>query len=139
MSRWNEAWQPLFERFGKLNGMWPTRGWTWDNRFNCVTSSFTVEQEKAARAAVAELFVEQWSASTIARAPAALREVAERTGGVRSGQVVLATATTAGLTGFGLWWPWGDGETISLRVGMLEADPAKEPYNKFRDLFGVTF
>jgi len=136
MTRWNEGWQPLFDRLTKLKSMWPTRGWTWDNRFNSVTSSFTVEQEKDARTAVAELFVEQWSSSTIARAPAPLREIAERTGGVRSGQVVLSTATLVGVTGFGLWWPWGDGETISLRVGLIEPDPAREPYVKFRDLFG---
>jgi hypothetical protein len=136
---WNDAWQPLFESLGRMKGSWPTRGWSWDPRLSCVTSSFTTEQEPAARTATKMALQNEWNAQTIVRAPQQLRDVVERCGGVRQGQLVLSTGPINGLMVFGLWWPWGDGETTSLRVGLADVDPNREPYGKFRDVFNVTF
>jgi hypothetical protein len=136
---WNDAWQPLFESLGRMKASWPTRGWSWDPRLLCVTSSFTTEQEPAARGATKMALQNEWNAQTIVRAPQQLRDVVERCGGVRQGQLVLSTGPINGLMVFGLWWPWGDGETTSLRVGLADVDPNREPYGKFRDVFNVTF
>jgi hypothetical protein len=135
---WNDAWQPLFDSLGRMKMAWPTRGWSWDPRLSCITSSFTTEQEPQARAATQMALQNEWTPQTIARGPAQLRDVVERCGGVRQGQLVLSTGPTSGLLLFGLWWPWGDAETVSLRVGLADVDPNKEPSNRFRDLFGVT-
>lgn len=136
---WNDAWQPLFESLGRMKASWPTRGWSWDPRLLCVTSSFTTEQEPAARTAVKIALQNEWNAQTIVRAPQQLRDVVERCGGVRQGQLVLSTGPINALMVFGLWWPWGDGETTSLRIGLADVDPNKEPYGRFRDVFNVTF
>lgn len=136
---WNEAWQPLFESLARLKAAWPTRGFSWDSRLSCITSSFTTEQEPQARTACKLALQNEWSATTIIRAPQLLRDVVERCGGIRHGQTVLSTGPVNGLMVFGLWWPWGDGETTSLRVGLADVDPNKEPYIRFRDVFGVTF
>jgi hypothetical protein len=37
-----------------------------------------------------------------------------------------------------LWWPWGDGTTTSLRIGLADVDPASSRYARFRDVFGVS-
>lgn len=136
---WNDAWQPLFEGLGRMKGSWPTRGWSWDPRLLCVTSSFTTEQEPAAKKATQLSLQNEWSSATIARGPQQLRDVVERAGGIRQGQIVLSTGPVNGLLVYGLWWPWGDAETISLRVGLADVDPNREPYIRFRDVFGVTF
>jgi hypothetical protein len=136
---WNDAWQPLFDGLGRMKSAWPTRGWSWDPRLLCVTSSFTVEQEPQARKATQISLQNEWSSSTIARGPQQLRDVVERAGGIRQGQIVLSTGPVNGLLVYGLWWPWGDAETISLRVGLADVDPNREPYLRFRDVFGVTF
>jgi hypothetical protein len=39
---------------------------------------------------------------------------------------------------YGLWWPWGDGMTISLRVGIAGVDESHDLMNKLREVFGVT-
>jgi hypothetical protein len=135
---WNDAWQPLFDSLTRMRGSWPTRGWSWDPRLQCCTSSFTTEQEPAARTATAMALTTEYTSATIIRAPQALRDVADRAGGVRVGQLVLSCGPVAGLIVYGLWWPWGDGETVSLRVGLADADPQREPSLKFRDVFGVT-
>jgi hypothetical protein len=105
----------------------------------CITSSFTTEQEPQARKATQITLQNEWTASTLARAPQHLRDVVERAGGIRQGQLALSTGPINGLLVYGLWWPWGDGETVSLRVGLADVDPNREPYNRFRDVFGVTF
>lgn len=136
---WNDAWQPVFDSLARMKAGWPTRGWSWDPRLNCCTSSFTTEQEPAARRATQLALQQEWTSSTIVRAPQQLRDVVERSGGIRAGQLALSTGPISGLMVFGLWWPWGDAETVSLRVGLCDVDPAKDPFNRFRDVFGVSF
>ncbi|HVJ89462.1 MAG TPA: hypothetical protein VM580_06630 [Labilithrix sp.] len=136
---WNDAWQPVFDSLGRMRACWPTRGWSWDPRLLCVTSSFTTEQEPAARTATQMALQNEWTTATLVRAPQLLREVVDRAGGIRQGQLALSTGPINGLLVYGLWWPWGDGETVSLRVGLADVDPNREPYIRFRDVFGVTF
>ena len=133
------AWKPLLDRFQKLKATWPARAWSWDSRLVCITSSFAVELESKARACALEALPLEYTAATLQRASSDLRRVAERTGGLRMGQMLLTTRDPTPSVAFGLWWPWGDGETVSLRVGLADVDPNKEPYNRFRDVFGVTF
>jgi hypothetical protein len=133
-----EAWQNLYNVLQTFRGQWPARGWSWDSRLFCASSSFSTENEQRARAAVLGSFTVQWSSSSIGKAPTQLRELAERSGGIRSGQLLVATAAQGMPIAFGLWWPWGDGEMISMRVGLVDIDPGAEPYSKLRDIFGVT-
>lgn len=135
---WNEAWGPVFENLGRMRAAWPTRGWSWDSRLTCITSSFTVTQEPQARTATSFAMQQEWTSATIGRAPPQVRTVVERAGGVRQGQLVLSTGPVANLLLYGLWWPWGDNETVSLRVGLADVDPGRELYQRLRDLFGVT-
>lgn len=136
---WTDAWQPVFEGLARMKASWPTRGWSWDPRLLCVTSSFTSEQEPQARQATQLALQQEWNASTIVRGPQSLRDVVERSGGIRQGQLALSTGPVNGLLVYGLWWPWGDAETISLRVGLADVDPNREPSVRFRDVFGVSF
>jgi hypothetical protein len=135
---WNDAWQPVFEGLARMKASWPTRGWSWDPRLMCCTSSFTTEQEPAARAATQLGLQQEWNSATMARAPQPLRDVVERSGGIRQGQLALSTGPASGLLVYGLWWPWGDAETVSLRVGLADVDPNREPSMRFRDIFGVS-
>jgi len=129
----------MFEALGRMKASWPTRGWSWDPRLFCCTSSFTKEQEAEARSAVKLALPHEWTVATMNGAPPQLRESVDRAGGVRQGQVVLSSGPHHGLLVYGLWWPWGDGETTSLRVGLADVDPTREPSIRFRDVFGVTY
>jgi hypothetical protein len=131
------SWETVFEGLVKLRARWPVRGWSWDSRLVCVSSSFPMEVEDGARAAVREAFGESWTRDTLAKAPPRVKAVAERAGGMRSGQLLLASVDPGGALAFGLWWPWGDGMTISLRVGLADVDESSEVSAQFRGLFGV--
>src|SRR6476646_6893686 len=105
-----DPWQPLMERMKKLKETWPSRGWSWDGRMNTVSSSFSTEFEDKARLSAVSALPVQWISTTIGQAHARLRELCERTGGLRVGQILLAGEPVGGVVSFGLWWPWGDGE-----------------------------
>ena len=131
-------WQPLFDALAQMRDAWPKRGWSWDSRFDCVASSFTSTIETEARAAAAKALPTVWTHTNISSGPPLLRELAESSGGVRAGQLILTSVAPGGYTAYGLWWPWGDGVSISLRVGIVGVGAAREPSPSFRDLFHVT-
>jgi hypothetical protein len=128
--------KPLFESLARFRQGWPKRGWSWDGRLSCVASSFGVDIADEARAALKVGFPHSWTHRTIARAPAVLQQIAERTGGIRSDQVLFSTDPVAGIIAFGLWWPWGDDTTISYRIGV--AGGGYDIEEALRDTFGVT-
>lgn len=133
-------WEPLFEGLARVRSGWPSRGFSWDNRLVCVTSSFTGEFAGTAKAALGMVFSQTYTHKTVASAHSLVREVAETSGGVRANQLVFASAPEpqAGLLFYGLWWPWNDQETVSVRLGIAGLDANDEPYGRFRDVFNVS-
>lgn len=112
---------------GRVRKNWPTRGWSFDNRFMCLASTFRSDVAPQARSQIAQVLPTEWSEATLRLAPQPVRDIAARTGGVRSGQYlfthVIADPAQAGrasapVIAYGLWWPWEEGSTISIRVGL---------------------
>lgn len=129
---------PLLEALKRLRAGWPARGWSWDSRFSCLTSSFSADFEAKARAAALDALPAQFTATTLATAPPRLRETVERAGGLRSSQLAFGGGHQNGLYAFGLWWPWGDSMTISFRVGLCDLESNQDPYPRLRELFNVS-
>jgi hypothetical protein len=133
-----DPWATLFGAMKEIRGTWPSYGWSWDARVSCVTSSFSVELERRARSVAVIALTSEWTSSTIAQAPAHVREIAERAGGLRAGQMILSSASIGGaLFAYGLWWPWGDGMTTSVRIGLGGPGARQELLQRLRDVFGV--
>ena len=84
-----------------------------------------------------QVFPRGWTAKSLDAAPAELRALAERTGGLRAGQRLLAGDQLVCARLFGLWWPWSGGETITLRIGVLDLDATTDPLPRIRALFGA--
>jgi hypothetical protein len=126
----------LFAMLEQLKKAWIKGGWSWDSRFSCVASSFNVEMEAEARAVVLKFLGSEWNARTVANVPPPVREVVDATGGVRTDQRLFTGETSGRMLAYGLWWPWGDEITISLRVGLggyvLDPDMLR-----LREVFGT--
>jgi hypothetical protein len=137
MASVDDQWQELFQALERLKSTWPAKEWSYDRRLRCVASSFPTSQEAAARAAMGEVLPTSFSAATLAGAPEAVRKVAESCGGVRSSQLIFWGGAEGAPGAFGLWWPWGDGTTVSLRIGLHDLDLPKERYPRLRDVFGI--
>ena len=108
-------------------------------RVSCVASSFHVDLTQECHEALVRTLPDVYDYKTITKASPAVRQIAEQVGGVRSDQLIYTAPSEGRLVAYALWWPWGDAETVSLRVGLCDVDPAREPYNRFRDVFGVSF
>jgi len=140
-----DAWEALFGQLAELRRSWPTRAWTYDRRLRCVTCALTKADEPKDLATVAAVLPSSWTASTLAAAPPEVQAAVGACGGLRAGQSVswgtVSSADpnggTPGPAAFGLWWPWGDAVTISLRIGLHDIDLPKERYPKLRDVFGI--
>jgi hypothetical protein len=132
-----DRWQPLIDSLIRLRDSWPAPPWSWDNRFRTIASPFAHDLEPKARASAMHAFPRGWTAKSLDAAPQALRALAERTGGLRAGQRLLAGDEISGAGLYGLWWPWGGGETITLRIGIVDLDVAVDPFPRIRELFGA--
>ncbi len=118
MSSGASATDQLFERLNAFRADWPKKGWSWDYRFECVASSFHVDLTREAETALLRHLPAIFDHKTLASAPAHIQEVSEEVGGVRADQKIFTGDASGRLAAFGLWWPWGDETTISLRVGL---------------------
>jgi hypothetical protein len=94
-------------------------------RVQCVASTFDAEFAREARTLVQQLLPDIWTDRTLASAGAPYIEIARRTGDLRAGQLIFGTAPLGRLIPYGLWWPWENGQTISLRIGLERASPGE--------------
>jgi len=90
--------------------------WRWDSRFETALAEFLADNKDSVRAILGRCLGIAWDSSNIAKAPDAVRMIATRLGGLRSGQLLFASDSNQKAFVFGAWWPWGDGKTISIRV-----------------------
>jgi len=96
--------------------------WKWDHRFEAFLAEFSADNGEEFRAILERDFSNVWDSSNIREAPDIVQICNNNFGGLRSGQLLFTTDPSQDVFVCGAWWPWGDGETISLRI----ASPAKE-------------
>jgi hypothetical protein len=94
------------------------RAWAPDDRFGGVLLTFK-RDEKDVLATVTQLLGTPWTAATLPTAPPPVREQVGRCGGLDAGQQFFYLAGRNGTALFGALWPWGNGVTVSLRVGLV--------------------
>jgi hypothetical protein len=133
----DEQWEAVFATLGRLRERWPSADWSYDRRLRCVSSSLPLTQADEMRAAYADALPTTWTADNLATAPEAVRALAETCGGLRAAQLLLWGGDADGPGPFGLWWPWGDGTTVTLRIGLHGLDQPKVRYPRLRDVFGI--
>jgi hypothetical protein len=90
--------------------------WSWDGRFGAALATFPASDADAALAALGLCLPSRWDHGTVGLAPAAVQDLAEAIGGVRSGQWILSTDPAGDILVVGAWWPWGGGQTLSIRL-----------------------
>lgn len=130
------AHDALFLALDQLRQTWPKRGWTWDGRVSCVASAFHVDLTEDARTSVACALRHEYTQRSIGRAPPIVQEVVTAAGGVRPDQLIFCADPADGLLAYGLWWPWGDEVTTTLRIG-LAGIGANRNEVRLRELFGA--
>ena len=115
--------------------------WKWDSRFETVLAEFGVDNKDSIRAISERYLSITWDSSNIGNAPAIVRTINIHLGNLRSGQLLFTSDPNRDVFIFCAWWPWGDGETISIRIApfykKLSDSEKAEKIQLFKGWFGI--
>ncbi len=90
--------------------------WQWDGRFDTVLAEFSVDDKDGVRDVLERHFSIVWDDSNIGKAPGIVQMITNDLGGLMSGQLLFTSDPDRDFFLFCAWWPWGDGESISIRI-----------------------
>ncbi|WP_163836025.1 hypothetical protein [Spartinivicinus ruber] len=114
--------------------------WEWDSRFNTVLTAFSVDKKELVHQAVSKSLDITWDESSIENASEAVKQVSSNLGGIVPGQQLLISNPINGSFLYCAWWPWGNGQSISIRIApVLVGDEAiqLDLLNCFKKIFCV--
>ncbi len=109
--------------------------WKWDSHFETVLAEFSVDNEDRVRAILECDLSIVWDKSKIRKAPDIVRTIVKNFGGLRSGQLLFTSDPNQDVIIFGVWWPWGGGKTISIRVAPFDKRLSDSEMAEFIKLF----
>lgn len=98
--------------------------WEWDSRFEC---ALVVVPKKDANKVVQNLekhFINKFDISTINKASTFIKSFVDSVLGLNAGQIFFHSDEKNDLIIFGAWWPWGNGENFSIRIGICSFNEA---------------
>ncbi len=98
--------------------------WQWDGRFQTALAQICIAEQDAMRATLENHLGPAWDSATIDTAPDLVQRAIGRLGGVMPGQLLFAVGLPQDGIVFCAWWPWGNGRTISLRIGASQEGAA---------------
>lgn len=90
--------------------------WKWDDRFESLVSEFTMESQKEVVAILEKHLKLKWNDKSIKKAPKTIKANSQRFGSLRKGQLIFTTDPESSTHIIAAWWPWGDGQSVSIRV-----------------------
>ena len=90
--------------------------WKWESRFETALAELSVDNKDKVRAILERYLNIAWDSSSIGNAPDNVQKIASQLGGLRSAQLLFTSDPNQDAFIFGAWWPWGGGQTISIRV-----------------------
>ena len=99
--------------------------WRWDKEFNLALTVIDRQDEIMIELPLTLEFAHKWDFTTINDADAPIRDFFESGFGVVPGQKVFTTDPIDGVVLYAAWWPWGDDERISLRLGLVSISGEK--------------
>ena len=115
--------------------------WKWDSRFETALAEFFLGNKDRVRAILDRYLSIAWDSSNIGNAPDIVLKINSHLGGLRSGQLLFTSDPNQDAFIFCAWWPWGDGQTISIRVApfdkRLSDSEMAELIKLFKGWFGL--
>ncbi len=94
--------------------------WKWDDRFETLQTEFGADKKETVQGILNRFFGITWDSTNIAQAPEIVQVIDEHLGGLRPGQLFFNTDPNQDAFVFCAWWPWGDGQTISIRMAPFD-------------------
>ncbi len=112
-----------------------TLTWKWDNRFETVLAEFSVTDKEKIHQTLTSHMGETWKTENAGMAPKVVQMVINYFGGLNPGQTLLTSDPNQDGLLLCAWWPWGNGQTISIRLGVFADSLGDEDNEKLTQLF----
>jgi len=90
--------------------------WEWDEQHHGVLAILEIDAADAALAVLGDCFGESWDRGNIRKAPQLVNRAPRDFGGLHVNQKIFARGVSEDIILLGLWWPWGHGGTVSIRL-----------------------
>lgn len=109
----------------------PSRcAWCWDEVFGTALVVIDRSDMDLMYIPMTQEFDARWDMASIDKAPPHFSSYFKRVFGIVPGQKMFTSANGNGSILFAVWWPWGDGAKISLRVGLFS--PSEDAVDRHR-------
>ena len=79
----------------------------------------TKEHAEKVQAVLSREFEKNWDLDGIKEAPPVIKKLANALSGIRAGQILFTAIPGSEMILFATWWPWGNSEKISIRIGVV--------------------
>jgi len=109
-----------------LDSFHGTLSWKWDDWVGAILTEFDVGKKKDVSAVLEKHLPVSWDSSSIGAAPKIVQKLDEYLGGIRPAQLLFSSDPSGNAFVFCAWWPWGNGENISLRVAFYDQSLSKD-------------
>ena len=97
--------------------------WNWDGRLQAAVVVVQSASSRIVNESLVKSFDNRWDIESIQDAPSYVRELEEALSGLRQRQFIYTNAPDAdGTVLYAAYWPWTNGDLISIRVSMLLRD-----------------
>lgn len=93
--------------------------WCWDERFNAVLLHVNKNDKSKIVKILEKYFSDYWNILFDEEMPEAVQQQVQMFDGLRPEQLLFSTDITTGGFLYCAWWPWQDGEKISIRIGLF--------------------
>jgi hypothetical protein len=104
-----------------------TSQWSWDNRLQTAMVVFDKGDRDVVYIPLTQEFDTQWDFTSVDNSPAPFYAYFKSVFGIIPGQKIFTSTDGTGTMLFAVWWPWGDGNKISLRVGLYNDSDTNHP------------
>lgn len=117
--------------------------WQWEDQREVLLSEFSKDKIEATLEVLRENYSHEWDKKNIKKAPKALKkQLGELTVLYKEQKLFTQPAQADQPAAIAIWWPWGHGGTISLRIKpLLESYTIEETcgqnglFSRFKQLF----
>jgi hypothetical protein len=113
--------------------------WEWDDYIGAFLATFPPDLAPQIETICDKYFVSRWGTASLDKIPPSVLAIADSLGGLRNTQRLLVTRPGEFVMAYGAWWPWGDGKTISLRIGLVTDKVPEHAKDEFFKEFSEWF
>lgn len=113
--------------------------WQWDDRFGAVLAQFNVKEKEKIHKIIESHMSDIWVAENKNDAPKAIKNTIENFGGLEPGQKLYTSTFDGNNLFLCAWWPWGNGQTISIRMTIFADSLNDEENEELMQMFKIWF